>query len=361
MKLTVAFEDRSYDISIEKGLLQNCGEWAAEIWSPRKVIIVSDENVSQIYGAIVQKQLKEKGFETYRITVEPGEKTKSLQTAEQLFAQFLDLGLTRKDGVIILGGGVVGDLVGFVASTYQRGVPFLQIPTTLLAQIDSSIGGKTAVNLPQGKNLVGTFYQPDGVLIDPETLNTLPVRHLREGLAEAIKYGAIADSALFEKLESLADETDFLHQPIPIISRCCEIKKEIVEQDERDTGLRFLLNFGHTIGHGIEQVAGYGKYNHGEAVAIGMNQMTRITEKRGSTPIGTAKRLEELIKKFHLPLTYASVNPEEIANVMTRDKKGQGGSLKMVQLEKIGQAELFSIDKSELLDFLLSAPQEGEL
>ena len=361
MKLTVSFEDRSYDITVQNGLIKQCGDWVTKIWSCRKVIIVSDKNVAENYGTLVQKQLEEKGFETHILIVEPGEKTKSLQTAEQLFSQFLDLGLTRKDGLIALGGGVVGDLVGFVASTYQRGVPFLQIPTTLLAQIDSSIGGKTAVNLPQGKNLVGTFYQPDGVLIDPETLNTLPIRHLREGLAEAIKYGTIADVNLFEKIESLADEADFLTQPIPIIYRCCEIKKEIVEQDERDTGLRFLLNFGHTIGHGIEQVAGYGKYNHGEAVAIGMNQITRITEKRGSTQLGTAKRLEKLIKKFNLPLTYASVSPNEIANAMTRDKKGQGSSLKMVQLKEIGQADLFSIDKSELLDFLLSTPQEGVL
>lgn len=361
MKLFVSFEDRSYDITIQNGLLQHCGKWVADIWSARKVIIITDENVASIYGKLIKEQLILKGFDTHLITVQPGEKTKSLQTAEQLFAQFLDLGLTRKDGLIALGGGVVGDLVGFVASTYQRGVPFLQIPTTLLAQIDSSIGGKTAVNLPQGKNLVGTFYQPDGVLIDPETLTTLPIRHLREGLAEAIKYGAIADLDLFEKLESLRDENDFLVHAIPIIYRCCEIKKEIVEQDERDTGLRFLLNFGHTIGHGIEQVAGYGKYNHGEAVAIGMNQISRITEKRGSTPRGAAKRLENLIQKFNLPLTYVPLNPEEIANVMTRDKKGQGGTIKMVRLRQIGEAELFSVDKSELLEFLQTAPQDGDL
>ena len=342
--------DNSYEIYIEK---------LKALSFDRKVVVVTNPTVAGFHLEYLKSKLTAK--ELSICTIKDGEEYKNMQTLEDILSSCFEAKLDRKSLLVAFGGGVIGDMTGFAASIYQRGIDFIQIPTTLLSQVDASVGGKTGINNKYGKNLVGTFYQPDGVLIDPETLNTLPIRHLREGLAEAIKYGAIADVNLFEKIESLADEADFLTQPIPIIYRCCEIKKEIVEQDERDMGLRFLLNFGHTIGHGIEQVAGYGKYNHGEAVAIGMNQITRITEKRGSTQLGTAKRLEKLIKKFNLPLTYASVSLNEISNAMTRDKKGQGSSLKMVQLKEIGQADLFSIDKSELLDFLLSTPQEGVL
>lgn len=352
MIITVDLENRSYSLQIEKSSFPRAGQWVATLWKPRRIAVITDETVGALYASSLIADLTKSGFIVKQITIPPGEESKSFSQAENLYGKLLDFGLTRKDGLIALGGGVVGDLTGFIASTYQRGVPFLQIPTTLLSQVDSSIGGKTGVNLPQGKNLVGTFYQPEGVLIDPDLLASLPLRRLREGLAEVIKYGAIADAKLFETLESLKNEEDFLAHSVEIIARCCSIKKEFVEKDERDMGLRFLLNFGHTIGHGIEQVTHYKSWAHGEAVAIGMNQITSITENQGATERGTLKRLQELLQKFHLPLQHVPWDVDELSLAISRDKKGESDQIRMVRLRKIGEAELFPVLKSEIPVYL---------
>lgn len=352
MIITVDLANRSYSLRIEKGSFQEAGAWIADLWKPRRIALITDEIVGPLYAPALITTLKERGFTVKQIVIPQGEESKSLSQAEKIYGDLLDFGLTRKDGLIALGGGVVGDLVGFIASTYQRGVSFLQIPTTLLSQVDSSIGGKTGVNLPQGKNLIGTFYQPEGVLIDPDLLSSLPVRRLREGLAEVIKYGAIADADLFETLENLKNEDDFSTHSVEIIATCCRIKKDFVEKDERDMGLRFLLNFGHTIGHGIEQITHYKSWAHGEAVAIGMNQITGITESQGSTQVGTLKRLQELLQKFHLPLQHVPWEIDKLSAAIGRDKKGEADHIRMVRLKKIGEAELFSVLKSEIPIYL---------
>lgn len=353
MEINVNLPDHRYTLTIEKGLLQDVGNWVKKKWQPQRIVMVTDETVEALYGETVITSLTKAGFQAHLAVVQPGETSKSLTVAEALYGAFLDAGLTRTDGVIALGGGVIGDLTGFVASTYLRGVHFMQIPTTLLAQVDSSIGGKTAVNLPQGKNLIGTFAQPDGVLIDPMTLNTLEPRRIREGIAEIVKMAAIADYELWTLLASLKDEAELVVHSVEVIAACCEIKRKVVEEDEFDTGNRLLLNFGHTIGHGIEQVAGYGICTHGEAVAIGMVQMNTITEKKGLTAVGTTQQLKDMLDKFHLPLSWEPWEPEKLLKAMNHDKKATGDTLRIIYLEEIGKASLKRISTNELSAYLI--------
>lgn len=270
-KIEVNVVNHSYELTIGSGLLSQCGNWVRSLWDLQKIVMVTDEHVAAIYGDQVKRSIEQAGFIIEMVVIPAGEVSKSLEMAEVLYERFIDAGLTRTDGIISLGGGVVGDLTGFAASTYMRGIHFLQIPTTLLAQVDSSIGGKTAVNLKQAKNVVGTFAQPDGVLIDPDTLHTLEPRRVREGIAEVVKSAAIADLELWQLLERLRDETELLAHAEEIIANCCLIKRDVVEEDEFDQGNRLILNFGHTIGHALEQAAGYGICSHGEAVAIGLS------------------------------------------------------------------------------------------
>ncbi|MGG5340756.1 3-dehydroquinate synthase [Enterococcus sp. AZ192] len=352
MKLTVTLPNHSYDLTIEKGLLTEIGSWAATIWSPQKVVIITDTNVQPLYGAQVETSLKNAGFEAATFVIEAGEQRKSLKVAAELYDFLAEEGLTRSDGIIALGGGVVGDLAGFVASTYMRGLHFLQVPTTLLAQVDSSIGGKTAVNTSKAKNLVGTFAQPDGVLIDPDTLNTLEVRRVQEGIAEIIKSAAIADKQLWQQLAALKDEHDLLAHATEIIAACCKIKRKVVEEDELDNGVRLLLNFGHTIGHALENTAGYGKLTHGEGVAIGMLQITRIAEQKGLTPVGTTEQLSQMIQKFHLPTSSKNWDKQALYNALTHDKKTRGGKINIILLESIGEAKIVRMPIEEMKSYL---------
>lgn len=352
MKLTVTLPNHSYDLTIEKGLLKNIGNWAKELWSPQKVVIITDTNVQPLYGEQVQRSLESAGFEVSTFVIDAGEKSKSLVVAAELYDFLAEAGLTRSDGIIALGGGVVGDLAGFVASTYMRGLHFLQVPTTLLAQVDSSIGGKTAVNTTKAKNLVGTFAQPDGVLIDPDTLNTLEIRRVREGIAEIIKSAAIADKNLWLQLEELADEQDLLLHATEIIAACCKIKRKVVEEDELDNGVRLLLNFGHTIGHALENTVGYGKLTHGEGVAIGMSQITRVAEMKKLTPVGTTEQLNKMIQKFHLPTTSDQWQSEQLYKALTHDKKARGGKINIILLESIGTAKIVRIPIEEMKSYL---------
>lgn len=352
MKLTVTLPNHSYDLTIEQGRIASIGQWALDLWNPQKIVVITDTNVQPLYGDQVVESLNEAGFQPFIYAVEAGEQSKSLTVAAELYDFLAEKGLTRSDGVIALGGGVVGDLAGFVASTYMRGLHFLQVPTTLLAQVDSSIGGKTAVNTAKAKNLVGTFAQPDGVLIDCNTLNTLEIRRVREGIAEIIKSAAIADNALWHRLSTLEDEQDLLNHAEEIIAACCEIKRKVVEEDELDNGVRLLLNFGHTIGHALENTAGYGVLTHGEGVALGMSQINKIAEAKGQTPVGTTEKLNQMIQKFNLPITTDTWDEVKLYEALTHDKKTRGGKINIILLEDLGKAKIVQIPVEEMKSYL---------
>lgn len=353
MKLTVTLPHHRYDLTIGAGLLANVGQWVSGLWQPQRVMIITDETVKALYAEQVVKQLRQEGFTADVFAVPTGETSKSLTQAEELYDWLASQGMTRKDGIIALGGGVVGDLTGFVASTFMRGLHFLQIPTTLLAQVDSSIGGKTAVNTKSAKNLVGTFAQPDGVLIDTDTLKTLEPRRVREGIAEIVKSAAIADKELWETLSKLKDEADLLANAEAIITACCKVKRQVVEEDEFDTGQRLILNFGHTIGHAIENTAGYGVVTHGEAVSIGMIQISRVAEEKGLMPLGTTAQLIEMVTKFNLPITTEHWSEEALYMALTHDKKAVGSDIRIVLLESIGKAKIVKIVTDEMREFLI--------
>lgn len=350
--LEVKLSDHSYKIIIEKKAFEKAGQWVKELWSPQRVAIITDSNVAPLYGQSLNQSLRAAGFAPTLITVPAGEKSKSLTQAADIYDLLADAKFTRSDGIIALGGGVVGDLAGYVASTYMRGIHFLQIPTTLLAQVDSSIGGKTGVNTKKAKNLVGTFAQPDGVLIDPLLLQTLDIRRVREGIAEIIKSAAIADEALWQLLETLSDEEDLLIHAEAVITAALKVKRQVVEEDEFDNGQRLILNFGHTIGHGLENTFGYELVSHGEGVALGMVMINRKAEEKGLTPTGTTKELVKMIEKFHLPTKPQQFASEQMYQAITHDKKARGHNLKIILLEKIGQAKIVTIPTEQIKEYL---------
>ena len=281
MKLTVDLGPNSYPIHIENGILAKTGELVSEVFSGKKIMIVSDDNVFPLYGGIITKALSDSGFECHSFVLPHGEPTKSFQSLPKIYEALINAKLTRSDLLIALGGGVIGDLAGFAASSYLRGIKFVQIPTSLLAQVDSSVGGKVAVDLPQGKNLVGAFYHPKAVIIDPDVLNTLPDHFISDGMGEVIKYGCIKDKELFELLCRHTSFDDLKPKLTQIIARCVDIKRIVVEADQFDLGERILLNFGHTLAHTIEQHFNYERESPGEAVGIGMYQITKIAEEKG--------------------------------------------------------------------------------
>ena len=279
-------------------------------------MIVSDDNVFPLYGKQLCDSLS--GYECHSLVLPHGEPTKSFDTLPKVYSAMLDAKLTRSDLVIALGGGVIGDLTGFAASTYLRGIKCVQIPTSLLAQVDSSVGGKTAVDLPQGKNLVGAFFHPKMVLIDPLVLNTLPDHFIHDGMGEVIKYGCIKDSGLFDLLLSHSSFEDLKPDLPKIIARCVDIKRIVVEADQFDTGERMLLNFGHTLAHAVEQRFAYERESHGEAVAIGMYQITRISEELGLTREGTAGEIRKILESYGLPVS-CGVHLSELKEAMKRE------------------------------------------
>ncbi len=350
--LTVHLANHQYDILINQGALQQTGKWLETIWKPQKVAVITDSNVAPLYAETVMQQVEKSGFQPVLTVVPAGEKSKSLDQAALLYDFLAENGFTRSDGVLALGGGVVGDLAAFVASTFMRGIHFVQIPTTLLAQVDSSIGGKTAVNTANAKNLVGTFSQPDAVLIDPLVLKTLEPRRVREGIAEIIKSAAIADIDLWQLLSSLKDEADLLAHAEAIITATLKIKRKVVEEDEFDQGNRLILNFGHTIGHAIEKTAGYGIVSHGEGVAIGMVAINRHAESIGLSPSGSTQQLITMIQKFHLPIHYDNWQTDHLYHAITHDKKARGNQLKIILLEKIGEAKIHPIPIADIKEYL---------
>ena len=332
---------RSYRILIGSGVLAQLGTECARLKLGRRCAVISDRHVAPRYGEAVAESLRAAGFEPVAITVSAGETAKSLATVQACYTQLAAHRIERQSFIVALGGGVVGDLAGFVAATYLRGIAFVQVPTTLLAQVDSSVGGKVGVNLKAGKNLVGAFYQPRLVLCDLDTLNTLPPRELRAGLAEVIKYGIIYDAPLFRRLER--DLSRLLEREpktlAAVIARCCEIKAEVVGQDETEGDVRAILNFGHTIGHAIENISGYGKYLHGEAISIGQVAAAQLSAKLLGLTAGDAERITHLFEQAGLP-TQIKLSPAQRQNLlaaMKLDKKVNAGEVKFVLAERIGK------------------------
>ena len=346
--LEIRLSQKKYSIAIEKGILGKIGEEIRKIYQNKKIAIITDSNVEELYGKKLIDSLSKNNFKTKTIVIEPGEKSKSLETAKCIYEGLLDFEITRSDMVLAFGGGVVGDIGGFVASKLLRGIQFIQIPTSLLAQIDSSVGGKVAVNLPQGKNLVGSFYHPEAVFIDPELLRTLDKRFLYDGLAEVIKYGCIKDRELFDRLMEIEGQEELFDSMEEIILNCCSIKRDVVERDERDRGERLLLNFGHTLGHAIEKYFEYNEYTHGEAVAIGMYNFTKKSEEMGITEKGATKLIKEIILKYNLPYKMPDIDRESIIKAIRLDKKNKGDDLSIVLLREIGDSFIKKINKDHI-------------
>ncbi len=321
------------DILIEKGLLSQTGQLTKSVISGRLIALISDTNVYGIYGADVKSELENSGYQVFEYIFQAGESSKNTSTVIDMVEFMADKGLNREDGVVALGGGVVGDMAGFAAAIYLRGIKFIQVPTSLLAQVDSSIGGKTAVDLPQGKNLCGAFHQPSLVIIDSNVLNTLSDHYFADGMGEVIKYGCIRSEALFSRLEN-ENAKDFIDD---MIYECVDIKRQIVENDEKEHGERALLNFGHTCGHAIEKLWNFENVSHGEAVGIGMVMISRVGENIGVTQQGTAKRIAELLKKYALK-TEDSHKTAEIVSAMSADKKRTGNGINFVMLSSIGSS-----------------------
>ncbi len=334
---------RSYPILIGSDLLPSLGEQCAKLGLGRRCAVISDVNVARRYAKRAMTSMQAAGFEPVLITVPAGETSKSLKVVQACCEQLARHRLERHSFIVALGGGVVGDLAGFVAAVYLRGMAFVQAPTTLLAQVDSSVGGKVGVNLPAGKNLVGAFYQPRLVLCDLSALATLPMRQFRSGLAEVIKYGIISDSALFGRLEK---DLGLLLKRNPAVlaetvARCCEIKAEVVARDERDDGLRAILNFGHTIGHALEAISGYGKFLHGEAIAIGQVAAAKLSVEISGLSADQAERIEALFRRAGLPATIqlSARQQARLFEAMRLDKKVSGGEIQFVLARRIGKVE----------------------
>ena len=346
MKTVEVKTGRPYNILIEHGIIDHAGDYIRPLTKAIRAVIISDTNVSPIYSQRVKNSLEKSGFETSVFVFQAGESSKRLSTIENMYTHLFERNVTRTDIIIALGGGVTGDMAGFAAATYLRGIDFVQIPTSLLAQVDSSVGGKTAVDLPTGKNLVGAFWQPILVLIDSDTLDTLPEKFFKDGLGEVVKYGCIRSESLFERLEN-ENAKDFIDD---IIFECVSIKRDVVEHDERDTGERAILNFGHTLGHALEKLNNYENLTHGEAVSAGSAIITRISENNGLTAKGTAQRLENLLKKYELPIN-ADFPLSDIISATRGDKKSTGTSIKFVFLKEIGNCFVQKIDTADFGEF----------
>lgn len=339
MKLTVNLGKNSYPVYIENYILRKAGEVISENFSGKRIMIVSDDNVYPLYGDILEKNLSS-SYECHHLVLPHGETTKSFRFLPEIYSAMLKAKISRSDAVIALGGGVIGDLAGFAAASFLRGVKLIQIPTSLLAQVDSSVGGKVAVDLPEGKNLVGAFYQPSAVLIDPFVLNTLNKRYINDGMGEVIKYGCIKDKKLFQILEKHSSFESLRNQLENIIERCVDTKRTVVEQDEFDTGERMLLNFGHTLGHTIEQYYQYSRESHGEAVAIGMYQITLLAQMRGLTQKGIAARILDVTETYGLPCE-CNLPMKVLTESISLDKKNLDDHLNIVLLHEIGDSYVY--------------------
>ncbi len=344
----------AYSILIDADSLSGFGEFVKERFGKIDGAVITDETVDRLYGDELTDSLEEAGHDCGKLVVEPGEGSKSPETAKNLYRDLVDMELHRDSFILAFGGGVVGDLAGFVASTFLRGIPVIQVPTTLLAQVDSSVGGKTAVNLPQGKNLVGSFHQPETVIIDPEVLSTLSPADIRSGLGEVLKYGLIRDRSFFDRVIESSEifrEAEDHEELEGIIARCCEVKAEVVQEDELDFGVRRILNFGHTLGHGIEAAAGYGGIKHGEAVIWGMIGESWISRDRGYLDEAVFSNLVEALTDFNLPSLPTDLPEDELLDYVGRDKKVKQGAINSVLIQdQPGKVVVEEVSEKEITD-----------
>lgn len=349
---------RGYDIGIGSEWLDQTAAWIQHAGAPSHAVVITDDNVETPHATTVAESLADGGLAVDMVVVAAGETTKCVAVADQLWQQLLDLGADRATWVVAVGGGVVGDLAGFIAATYARGLRFVQIPTTLLAQVDSSVGGKVAVNLPDAKNMVGAFWQPVAVMIDTHTMSTLPRREYAAGMGEVIKYGVIQDADFFTYLEQHADainarDNECLRE---VVARCCRLKAEVVQADEYEqSGRRAILNYGHTFGHALETVTGYGRLLHGEAVGIGMMCAARLGAALGMVDAGLAARQRDLLTAFDLPVDVPAVSLDAVLDAMQNDKKVTHGTLRFVLPVGMGQVRVVPAVEPALVRQALAA------
>lgn len=339
----------SYDVLVGKGLLEQCGELISEVVKSRKCALITDDIVDPLHGNKAVKSLANQGFSVLKITIPHGETSKSHDQLISLYNSLSCFDITRSDFIIALGGGVIGDLAGYCAATYLRGIDYIQIPTTLLAQVDSSVGGKTAVNIDAGKNLVGAFKQPKLVIADTDVLSTLSEDIFADGMGEVIKYGMIRSAKLFEQLS----QGDVRENIEDIIAECVSIKRDVVQNDEHDTGERMILNFGHTFGHAIENFLGYGNISHGKAVAIGMYMMTSAAEKQGLVNSGTAQKLKSCLEANSLPYSL-DITAEDIYSLSIGDKKRTSDEIRVILCPEVGNCNIKTMKLDEYRNFLES-------
>lgn len=338
-KLTLSGSNGISEILIDNGIIDNTAKLCLEVFSPSRVHIVTDENVAPLYLQKIEKQFS---IPVTHTVLQAGEEYKRLETIQLIYTDLINAGITRKDLIIALGGGVIGDMTGFAAATFQRGVALCQIPTTLLAQVDSSVGGKTAVDLEQGKNLVGAFYQPRLVIIDTDVLKSLPEAIFIDGMAEVVKYGCIQNA----KILDMVSKPDYKQNISDIVYECVKIKRDVVEVDEHDTGLRMILNFGHTIGHAIEKLGNYTKFGHGSAVSMGMVSAMKLSDKMGNDNSLT-DYLKDILEKIGLPTSLPYDN-EQIFNALLSDKKKMGDTMNFIIVRTMGSAEIEQIQIDKL-------------
>jgi 3-dehydroquinate synthase len=355
IEIPVNLASRSYRIVVGAGTLATSGPELGKLGLGRKVALVSDPTIMRLHGGPVAGSLRAAGFEVAEILLPPGEQAKTIEVARSGWERLLDAGCDRTSTVVALGGGAVGDLAGFVAATYMRGINFVQIPTTLLAQVDASIGGKTAIDHPRAKNLIGAFHQPRLVLVDPAALTTLPDLEFRSGLAEVIKHGIVLDAGYFADLESCLPE--LLRRDLATLTRVvagsCRIKASVVERDEREAELRHVLNYGHTIGHALEAVTSFGRWAHGEAVSLGMVAEARIAERLGIAKYHTTERQVRLLRAVGLPVSGLEVAPPDVLEALSRDKKSRDGRVPFVFAPEIGTFRLvFDVPPATVLETL---------
>ncbi len=353
--LTVHLGERSYPIHVGAGILERAGELLQQAGLHGKVALITNPTVAQLYLDPVHDALAHAGFEITPVLVPDGEEHKNLKSLGTIYDRLIAERFERKSSVLALGGGVIGDLAGFAAATYLRGVPYVQVPTTLLAQVDSSVGGKTGVNHEGGKNLIGAFYQPRLVLVDAAVLNTLPRRELAAGLAEIIKYGIIEDPNLFQLLEQRLEQIVGLDRALlaNIIAASCAIKARVVEADEREEDYRAVLNFGHTIGHALEAATGYRQFLHGEAVGVGMVKAAELSVRQGLCDSQTLERVTALVRRAGLPAEMPpQVSTQSLIQAMEIDKKVAGGKVKFIMCEGIGKTRFHWIAPEEILQAL---------
>ena len=354
-RVFVPLPGRQYESIVEYQSLPRTGELVRKVLPPNQCAVITDSNVGPLYADVVTASLDQAGFKPTVIAVPAGEESKSMARVEAVCDQMIEAGLDRNACVAALGGGVIGDLAGFVASIYYRGIPYVQIPTTVVAQVDSAIGGKTGVNARGGKNLIGSFHQPVQVITDPAVLATLPTREFNEGIAEIVKHGVIRDASMLDDLPQRLDS-----DPVGVIALNQQIKARFVSEDEFEKfGLRVLLNFGHTIGHAIENAAGYGRYLHGEAVSLGISAALDLSVEKAGLPVEQAEKVRALLDAFDLPLQLAQdISSEALLNALRKDKKFEAGSIRFVLTRSLGSAyvskEVTEADVRQVIENLKS-------